>query len=566
MTADVETQTAIRTPSGPARLLDRALSRLLRLPPLRTRFHVERHLPATMRDGVVLLADHYAPLAGHPRGTILIRTPYGRGFPGDLLDARVLAGRGYHVLLQSCRGTFGSGGKFVPMVHEADDSQDTVAWLRRQAWFDGRLATLGGSYMGWVQWALLLDPPPELRAAVVLIAPHHMGTGVFGTGAFALKDLLWWSEVVAHQDRVSWLGGVLRTATAGRRLAPAFTGLPLADVADKVLAGGAPWFRAWLSHPDLDDPFWDRLDAGAALQRVSVPVHLVGGWQDVFLIQTLQQYEVLHRRGVDVNLTIGPWKHLEVGTRGAGRIVRGGLEWLDEHLAGETAARRAPVEVSVTGADTWRQLPAWPPPATTSMSRYLQPGGRLSADEPSGAGPSSSFYYDPADPTPTVGGRLLTTDAGVRDNGDLEARPDVLTFTSRPLAAAVEIMGTPVVDLVHSRDNPFADVSVRLCDVDPKGRSRNFSDAYLRLDPATHPKDMHRLTLRLDPCAHRLAAGHRLRLQVSGGSHPRYARNQGTGAPAGTGTELRPTIHTVHHAPGAASRVVLPISPAGDAA
>jgi uncharacterized protein len=214
--------------------------------------------------------------------------------------------------------------------------------------------------------------------------------------------------------------------------------------------------------------------------------------------------------------------------------------------------------VYVTGANRWQKLHEWPPP-TTAAVRYLQPGGRLSADEPAGAGPSTPFYYDPADPTPSLGGRLLTADAGVRDNRELEARPDVLTFTTPPLAEPMEIIGTPVVELVHSRDNRYADVFVRLCEVDPRGRSRNFSDTYLRLDPAS-PLQRQRLELRLDPCAHRVEPGHRLRLQVSGGAHPRFARNEGIGVPAGARGDLRPCVHTVHHAPGAASRVVLPIA------
>jgi uncharacterized protein len=557
MTAGLESQTAAQTPSGPARLLDRALSRLLRLPAVRNDFEVERDVPSTARDGVVLLADHYVPLTRQARGTVLIRTPYGRGFPGDLLDARVLAARGYHVLFQSCRGTFGSGGQFDPMVNEAEDAQDTVAWLRGQSWFDGRLATLGGSYMGWVQWALLLDPPPELRTAVVVIGPHDMSNAVRGTGAFTLNDFLSWSEMIVHQERTRPLQGVLRTATTSRRLATAFAGLPLADAADRLLEHRAPWFRAWLSHPDLAEPFWDRLKADEALRRVGVPVRLVGGWQDLFLNQTVHQYEVLRARGVDVSLTIGPWTHPQVGTRGASRVVRGNLAWLDEHLAGESPARQAPVQVYVTGANAWRDLPTWPP-STTEEVRFLQPGGRLTADEPTGAGPSSSFYYDPADPTPTLGGGLLTSDAGVRDNRALEARPDVLTFTSAPLATPLEIVGRPVVELAHSRDNQHADVFVRLCDVDPRGRSRNFSDAYARLDPSSPANEVQLLELRLDPCAHRLPAGHRLRLQVSGGSHPRFARNEGTAGPAASAAELRACIHTVHHAPGAASRVLLP--------
>src|SRR3954452_3699217 len=124
------------------RLAEASLSRLLGLPAPRNGYTVT---PARtpMRDGVVLLADHYAPLTGTPRGTVLVRTPYGRGLLMSLLNGRVLAAHGYHVLVQSVRGTFGSGGTFRPMGQEPEDGPDTFAWLREQPWFDGRLATLG---------------------------------------------------------------------------------------------------------------------------------------------------------------------------------------------------------------------------------------------------------------------------------------------------------------------------------------------------------------------------------------------------------------------------------------
>ena len=554
-----EDQAPFRRRGGAARMLDPALSRLLRLPRARCDYQVQRDVRVPARDGTRLLTDHYAPAVAPGRGTILVRTPYGRGFPVDF-EARVYAGQGYHVLVQSVRGTFGSGGLFDPMANEADDGQDAVAWLRTQPWFDGRLATSGPSYLGWTQWALLTDPPPELRTAVILVGPHDMSDTAYGTGAFFLGGFLSWSEMITRQEQTSAVQAMLRTVTAARRLAPAVNGLPLADAADQALDHRAPWFRAWLSHPDRGDAFWDRLNVTGALDKVSVPVRLVGGWQDLFLDQTLHQYEVLRRRGVDVTLTIGPWSHLELATRGAGPVLRGNLKWLAEHLAGEpVVSPPAPVRVFVTGSGRWRELPQWPPP-TAEVVRYLQPGGRLNEDQPAGAGPSSSFYYDPADPTPTVGGRLLTVDAGVKDNRGLEARPDVLTFTTQPLAAALEITGVPVAELFHSGDNRFADLFVRLCDVDPGGQSRNFSDGYLRLNPASAAEPAQRLELRLDACAHRLPAGHRLRLQVSGGSHPRYSRNEGTGAPPGTGTELRPCTHTIWHAADTASRIVLPVA------
>jgi putative CocE/NonD family hydrolase len=240
-------------------------------------------------------------------------------------------------------------------------------------------------------------------------------------------------------------------------------------------------------------------------------------------------------------------------------VLRGNLDWLAQHLAGEPATSPPPsARVFVTGSGQWRDLPEWPPP-TAEAVHYLQPGARLTDQPPNAAGPSSSFYYDPADPTPTVGGRLLTVDAGVKDNRELEGRPDVLTFTTAPLTADLEITGVPVVELFHSRDNQYADLFVRLSDVDSDGESRNFSDAYQRLDPAFAGEGAQRLELRLDACAHRLPAGHRLRLQVSGGSHPRYDRNEGTGAPPGTGTGLHPCVHTVWHAADVTSRIVLPV-------
>jgi putative CocE/NonD family hydrolase len=148
---------------------DRAVSRALHLPAPTTGYRVHRRLAVPMRDGVQLRADHYEPLTDQPLGTILVRCPYGRGFPFSFIYAQVYAARGYHVVLQSVRGTFGSGGTFVPMVHEADDAADTVVWLREQPWFTGTFGTIGLSYLGYAQWALLSDPPPELAAAVISV-------------------------------------------------------------------------------------------------------------------------------------------------------------------------------------------------------------------------------------------------------------------------------------------------------------------------------------------------------------------------------------------------------------
>src|SRR5690349_11877618 len=194
------------------RLTDAALSRLLGLTPA-THGYTVRQVRTPMRDGVRLLGDHLAPDIGESKGTVLIRTPYGRGLPNPVMNGRMFATRGYHVLLQSVRGTFGSEGVFRPMAQEGEDGQDTVAWLRGQPWFNGRLATLGASYLAWSQWALLRDPPPELRTAVVYVGPHDFREAVYGTGAFTLGDFLGWSDQIVHQED-GLVGRVLSMATS----------------------------------------------------------------------------------------------------------------------------------------------------------------------------------------------------------------------------------------------------------------------------------------------------------------------------------------------------------------
>jgi putative CocE/NonD family hydrolase len=199
-------------------------------------------------------------------------------------------------------------------------------------------------------------------------------------------------------------------------------------------------------------------------------------------------------------------------------------------------------------------LPAWPP-NSTEATWHPSDDGLLATTAP--AGGQSTFRYDPHDPTPAVGGRRLAADAGVRNNAKLEARRDVLSFTTSELTTDLEFEGLPVVDVALSVDNPHADIFVRICDVDPRGRSHNISDAFDRLDPHPGAGEVRHLTVRLSPCAHRLLAGHRLRLQVSGGAHPQYARNLGTAEPLATGTSLKPACYTIHHAD---TRLTLPIT------
>jgi putative CocE/NonD family hydrolase len=206
-----------------------------------------------MRDGVELLTDVYEP-AGELLGTLLIRTPYGLTGPVALLSARYFATHGYQVVNQSCRGTFGSGGVFVPFGTDIDDGADTVAWLRNQEWFGGRFALWGASYVGATAWALMMDPPAELAAAIIGVSAHDNYWAVHGSGAFALDQTLGLLDAFDHQEQGGVLRRVLRGVTAGRRLKPGFEELPLVRAQDTVPAGSSMPYREWLTTTDGDDP------------------------------------------------------------------------------------------------------------------------------------------------------------------------------------------------------------------------------------------------------------------------------------------------------------------------
>jgi uncharacterized protein len=518
--------------------------RALRLPAVRSgRLAVRRGLGVRMRDGVILRTDHYAPhLPDAP--TVLIRTPYGRTGPNAVL-ARLIAQRGFHVVQQSCRGTCGSGGGFDPLVGERDDGLDTVAWLRRQPWFTGRLGTFGPSYLGFAQWAIA--DVPELAAMATMVTASDFADPTYAGDSFSLHTVLAWAALV-HAQSGPRLANALELLRGQPRLARALRHLPLGE-ADEVATGARiAFFRAWVGQAAArlrgDHQYWQPRGHRHRVPAVTAQVLMIGGWQDIFLPWQLRDYRALRDAGARPRLIIGPWTHGSAGLFAA--TVRHGLDWLITHLRGERVLPQAlPVRVHVGGADRWRDLADWPPPGVRHTAWYLHSGFMLSR-RPAAARPPTParFRYDPADPTPAVGGPVLIANkAGQRDNRMLEARPDVLVYSSGPLTADYEVIG-PVHATVYARaSRPHFDIFVRLCDVTPDGVSRNVCDALARVVPGRIPVDgagFARIELELWPAAHRFRAGHRLRVQVSGGAHPRYARNTGTGQPMTDAVALAP--------------------------
>jgi hypothetical protein len=549
-----------------ARVGRRAAELALGLPAGGTDYAVTRDLRVPMSDGVDLLADLYRPRGSGPGPVVLIRTPYGRTTLGSRLFAIVLARRGFQVLLQSVRGGFGSGGSFRPFTTEHQDGLDTLAWVRRQRWCDGRVATTGASYFGHTQWAVAPYADPPLVSSSLHITAARISDGFYEHGAPGLLNGLTWSDLLARQELpapLPLIGGFGRRT----RVVRALRTRPLREA--DVTAAQVPvaFWRDFTGHAEPGDPFWQVADHdGADLGRMP-PVNMVTGWWDLFLQAQLHDHERLVAAGVPVRLTVGPWLH--GATPEVREMLRTDLEWLEHHLHGGPALEGAPVRVWLQQADRWLDLEAWPPPAARTERRWLAPDAGLAPDSVVGDATPSVFVFDPADPTPVDGGPLLAPPGGQVDDRDTEAGIDVLVFTAPPEPQDLDLVG-PVVARVHVQpERERADVFVRLCDVDADGVSRNVVEGIRRLDPLTVPADdvtvggdgVLAVDVELFPTAYRVLAGHRLRVVITGGAFPRFAPNPGVAGALGDSPEGVPNRFRVLHDADHPSHVRLSVLP-----
>ncbi len=534
-------------------LRSRLIERMMRLStPLARDLVVDRDLPVPMRDGIVLLADRWTPRGGaDDLPTALIRSPYGRaGLVGAML-ARPLAERGFQVLIQSARGTFGSSGDFGPFRSEREDGLDTLDWVIKQPWFGESMVLFGASYLGFVQWVVADQLPPQVKAMIPMVTESALTLEFLRKDGFSLEAPFSWGTTIAGQER-RW--GLMRQQLEGKRIQRAMATLPLTQADVAATGQRSDYIQNILAH-DSDAQHWAALDHSHRLADVTVPVSSIAGWYDIFLPGQLRDYQALQTAGRQSRLTVGPWSHSSLGAQSTS--ITEALTFGLAHARGEQPSDRAPVRLFVTGEEAWRDAPSWPPPGYGPQRFHLHPAGTLAADAPGESAPDG-YHYDPADPTPAVGGVRLApgVKVGRVDNTALEARLDVLTYTTPALDTDVEVIGEVSAEIWFRSSLPHADVFVRLCDVDEKGRSSNVCDGLTGL---TGADEISRARVQLWPTAHRFKRGHRIRVQISSGAFPRYNRNPGTGEPRAIATTLRAADQQVFHDPAHPSAVILPV-------
>ena len=560
----------------------------------RFRVDVERNVAVPVRDGTVLRADLYLPRGAGPFPALVQRTPYNKAHLPVVynLDPLRAAGAGYAVLNQDTRGRFASDGEFRPFRDEAADGYDTVEWAAAQPWCSGRVGMLGASYAGANQLHAAAAGPPHLAAIApwITAADYHEGWTYQG-GAFSLGFNLNWTLTRLAPDALRRRGasGASRDAllAATDDLDDVYRRLPLTDVPE--LLGAAPYYAEWLAHPE-DGPYWEAIRIAGSYERIGVPAFHLGAWYDIFLGGTLRNFGALGGR-----LVVGPWVHsvdlsnlsgeVDFGQRASryvfdldGELLR----WFGRWLKPEPDERvDPPVRLFVMGENAWRSEREWPLARARPTAYYLHSrgdarsrhgDGGLSPEAP-GDEPADVYLADPYRPVPTRGGQNCcypaALPAGAYDQSAIEARPDVLVYTTDPLERDLEVTGPVEVVLYAASSAPDADVTAKLVDVAPSGYARNLTDGILRGRYREGTADGRLLTpgrtyeLRVDAGAtsNLFRRGHRIRLEVAASNFPRFDRNPQTGEPAAVARVLAPALQTVYHDRARPSRVILSVVP-----
>jgi putative CocE/NonD family hydrolase len=562
---------------------------------------VDKNVPAKMRDGVLLRADIYRPKTPGTYPALVQRTPYSKNDDGSPRRFSELAARGYVVVVQDTRGRYMSDGVARPH-DEAEDGFDTLAWVSTLPYVNGKTGMWGGSYLATTQLLAATLQPTSLVALFPSSSYNSRYDMVFQGGAFYLNDGLGWNlgQSADVRRRVATPGGD-RDGPIGmtREQSSAFRErwlwhVPLKTMDALDLKRLAPGYGEMLAHPSYDE-FWKTFDIEARHDKIQVPAFHLTGWYDTLLSGTLKNYVGMRgRAGTDTarrhqRLIVGPWSHArpsasstklgdvdfgsEAGLDSAALIAR----WFDYWLKGgdRSVVDTAPVRIFVMGENKWRDEQEWPLARAKPTAYYLRSAGsantldgdgRLSSSPP-GTEKADAYVYDPWNPVPTgaIGGYSRIPS----DQRAIEARSDVLVYTSEPLASDVEVTGPVSLTVWVSSSAPDTDFTGKLVDVFPDGTARALTDGILRAryrESKTAPKLLTpgqpvELNIDLGATSNVFRAGHRIRLEVSSSNFPRFDRNPNTGGTFGEDAELRRANQQVFHDVRRPSRLVLPVIP-----
>jgi putative CocE/NonD family hydrolase len=560
---------------------------------------VEKNTAMKTRDGVTLRADIYRPAADGSYPVLLTRTPYNKDNTASF--GQEGAARGFMVVVQDVRGRFASEGEWYPFKHETDDGYDTIEWVAALPHSNGKVGMFSGSYVGATQMLAAIGHPPHLAGICpVVTASNYHENWAYQGGAFEQWFNESWTSSLA-QDTLDRRVAEAKNALVGSTVLP-LSQYPLFNVTKAMDGAGltrslAPYFQDWLDHPTYDS-YWKQWSIEENYEKIQVPSLTIAAWYDIFQGGSIRNY--LGLKAHAANETARKEQRLLVaigGHSGWGRTIGQvdfgpsapfdeneiTLEWYEYLFLGKQNrfATDKPVTIFVMGKNEWRNEAAWPLERAKESRFYLRSDGNANSVSGDGklipavalphAEPPDSFVYDPANPVPTVGGPLccdvVHLAPGPRDQRQVEARPDVLVYSTPPLEEDLEVTGPVTLDLFAKSSGIDTDFTGKLVDVAPDGTAINLTEGILRaryresttVASPIVPGQVYEYKIDLWSTSNVFLKGHRIRLEVSSSNFPRFDRNLNTGKDASTSSTMVKATNTILHDGTHPSALILPV-------
>lgn len=527
----------------------------------------ERNVAVKMRDGVTLRADIFRPNADGKFPVLLQRTPYNKDNGVDFgLKA---AARGYVVIFEDVRGRYASEGEWYTFKNEPNDGYDTIEWASSLPYSNGKVGMFGGSYVGATQMLAAIAHPPHLAGICPIVtASNYHENWTYQGGAFEQWFDEDWTSGLAQNTYERKVGA--QNDPVGGIWALPLTSYPILNLKKRPDLGSntfvAPYFLDWLAHPSYDD-YWKAFSIEEHFGDITVPALHMAAWYDLFLGGSLRNYEGIKAHGGGDAARNGQHLMIVVGGH-AGNGPKVGdvdfgaqsridedditLRWYDYLFKGarNEFASGKPVKIFVMGANEWREEEAWPLARAKSTKYFLHSSGRANSVRGNGtlsvAGPGKEspdqYVYDPADPAPTVGGPLCCESQrwqpGPRDQRSVEARDDVLLYSTPAMSEDTEVTGPVTLELYVKSSAVDTDFTAKLVDVSPDGFAQNLTEGILRAryrdsretPTLMNPGQIYKLDIDLWATSNVFKKGHVLRLEISSSNFPRFDRNLNTGA------------------------------------
>lgn len=547
-----------------------------------------------MRDGVELSTDFYFPDSKGKFPTILIRTPYGADGARWDRYGKFYASRGYVLITQDCRGRYDSGGEWYPFVGEEFDGYDTIEWIAKQHWNNGKVGMTGASYVGYVQWMAASENPPHLTCIFSYGSPSSIyGDTWYSNGTLYLMDAITYAFMM--DGRTNQNLGVNDWLNLKEHL-------PLMTL-DEFLGRKIDFWKDWLTHPNYDN-YWAKQAMKGRFQRLKVPSVTVAGWYDDGQHGSVENYYGVMREGEEsakknAKFIMGYWLHggpyphsnnfytklgaFDFGDDALLDLETYELRWFDYWLKGlpNNIMNEPKVKLFILGENKWRVEEEWPLPDTTYTNYYFHSQGKANTLYGDGSlnkitpkqEPPDKYIYDPADPVISIRGGTGARGGISSDPIDQrinEKRMDVLCYTSEILSKDVTVIGPVKIVLYASSSAKDTDFCGKLVDVHPNDASYNVSYAASGIISARfresvekaspiEPGKIYKYEIKLRPAGIVFKKGHRIRVEISSSDFPIFNRNLNTGKDPYTSTEMVKANQGIYHDSEYSSHIVLPV-------